>query len=494
MPVKRTYQTGQTIVQRGQIITPIIIEALQEYGLIQAQTRWQDALSATLLTLLACAFLVIYFQRNPVITRDLRGLVVITFLFLVFLFGARLTIPGHTIIPYAFPLMAFSLTLSALFGPTTAWVLTLPLAILVTYRLPFAFELTVYYILGSFFGILILRRAERLTHFFWAGGVISLVGAAIVTIYRLLQPTTDLLGLATLAGAAAFNGLASASISVLLQFVLAQFLGVTTALQLIELSRPDHPLLQYILRNAPGTYQHSLLVANLAEQAAEMIGADTHLTHVGALYHDAGKALNPGYFIENQIPGGVNPHDRLPPYESAAIIQRHVPDGLDLARKHHLPSRIQAFIVEHHGTLLTRYQYVRAVQQAGGDESQIDAEKFRYPGRRPQSRETALLMLADGCEARVRAEHPPDDESLRKIIQKLITERIVNGELTDSGLTLKDLESTLESFTATLRGVYHPRIPYPELEGPAAPQVEPQLEKQPAPLLAKSTDAGQNNP
>jgi len=487
-PVIREYQLGQTIVQRGQIITPAVFEALEQFGLVQAQSRWQDFLSALCLAALTCAFFAVYFQREAVMLADLRGLTLMAVLFLTFLYAARLSIPGHTILPYAFPVMAFSLTVATLFGPAVAWVLTFPLAILVTYRLPMAFELTIFYVLSSFFGIIVLRRAERLTRFFWAGGVIALVGAATVLIYRLLQSSTDLIGLATLVGAAAFNGLASASVSVLLQFALAQMLGLTTALQLIELSRPDHPLLQFILRNAPGTYQHSLLVANLAEQAAEAIGADIHLTHVGALYHDAGKALNPAFFIENQPPGSSNPHDALSPYDSAAIILRHVTDGLELARKYRLPRRVQQFITEHHGSLVARYQYVRAVREAGGDESRVDIERFRYRGQRPQSRETALLMLADSCEARVRAERPPDEASLRALIQKLINERVTSGELIDSGLTLKDLNHIVEAFTNTLRGVYHPRLEYPELKGGEAPAGET------SPAALASTASPTQNP
>jgi hypothetical protein len=260
------------------------------------------------------------------------------------------------------------------------------------------------------------------------------------------------------------NGVASSSLTILLQYFLAQFLGLTTPLQLMEISRPDHPLLQFILRNAPGTYQHSLQVANLSEQAAEQIGADTLLTRVGALYHDAGKALKPFYFIENQVSNSVNLHEELDPVTSARIIIQHVKDGLDLADKYRLPRRVKDFIAEHHGTMITLYQYYQAVEAAGGDENLVDEEEFRYPGPKPQSRETAILMLADSSEASVRAERPKDEDELRALLKKVIGNRLATGQLDETKLTLNDLDKIVESFTATLRGTYHPRIEYPKFD------------------------------
>jgi putative nucleotidyltransferase with HDIG domain len=290
----------------------------------------------------------------------------------------------------------------------------------------------------------------------------------VVWVYRLPLPATNLEILATLTLAAFFNGLASTSIAILLHSLLAQFLGLVTPIQLLDLTRPDHPLLRLLLRDAAGTYQHSLQVANLAEQAAERIGADPLLIRAGALYHDVGKALNPFFFIENQPPGFINPHESLDPVDSARIIIRHVPDGLELARKYRLPRCIREFIAEHHGTTLTRYQYYNAVKAAGGDESLVDTEQFRYPGPPPQSRDTALLMLADASEARVRAERPSDDESLRNVIKSVVSSRVTSGQLDETRLSLKDLNEIVDSFTATLRGVYHPRLNYPGTEQSAA--------------------------
>jgi putative nucleotidyltransferase with HDIG domain len=465
-PVTRSFAADQTIIQRGQVITESDYEALSQYGLTQPTNRWQDLASASLLTILTCAYAIIYLHRHPAITEGnlgLRNIVVLVVSFLLFLLIARLTIPGHTVIPYLLPVMAYGLMVSALFSPELAIVATLPLAILTTFGLTDALGLNLYYLISSIFGIFALSRAQRVTTFFWAALAISLSGAAVAIIFRLLTPTADWLGLATLAGAALVSGVASASIALLLHFSFAQFLGTTTALQLIELSRPDHPLLQFLLRNAPGTYQHSLQISNLVEQAADRIGADGLLARVGALYHDCGKALNPFFFIENQLPGNLNPHNDIDPQVSAATIIRHVTEGLELARKYRLPRRLLDFISEHHGTSITRYQYARAVEAAGGNESKVDQENFRYPGPRPQSRETALLMLADGAEARMRADHPKDEEELRALISNIVQNRMEGGQLVETSLTLRDLEEIIDSFTSTLRGVFHPRIQYPQM-------------------------------
>ncbi len=462
--ITRSYMTGETVVQRGKVIDATDMEALQELGLVQPVLGWKDIGSALALVLLAGSFLLFYFWRNRRLLEDLRGLALIALLFLVFLFGARLLTPGYSTIPYIYPIAAYSLIVSVLFGAETALITSLPLAILAAYGLSNALDLTLYYILGCLFGVLTLGRAQRITSFFWAGIAIACSGSLVVIIYNLNQPTSGWFEMVTLIGMSFVNGIASASLCVLLQFFLAQFLGLTTALQLMEISRPDHPLLQLILRNSPGTYQHSLQVANLAEQAAERIGADPLLTRVGALYHDVGKAREPAYFIENQLPGSVNPHDELDPFSSSQMILQHVQNGLELAQKYHIPRRIQDFIAEHHGTTIMRYQYAKAVDAAGGDREQVPMEKFRYPGPRPNSRETAILMLADGCEARMRADHPKDENELRLMIKNVVDNRMATGQLDKTDLTLRDLNEIVDSFTTTLKGVYHPRIEYPKLE------------------------------
>jgi putative nucleotidyltransferase with HDIG domain len=463
-PVTRSYAPGQIIAFKGQVLEEEEVEALHQLGLVGPGENLLEMVSATTLTLLLLVLLLFYLGRRQALWNgDVRKVGLMAVLFLGFLCSARLVIPAHTVIPYAFPLATFCLTIAVLFGVELAMVFALPLAILTTIGLPNALELTIYYTLSGMFGILAAGRARRLASFFWAGAAIAVAGSVIILIYRSPLPTTDRIGLLTLIGASFFNGLASASLTILLQNALAGFLGTVTPLQLMDLTRPDHPLLHILLQDAPGTYQHSLQVANLAEQAAEQIGADPLLTRVGALYHDIGKTRNPFFFIENQPPGSLNPHDDLVPEVSAGLVIRHVSDGMELGRKYHLPERILDFIAEHHGTAITRYQYCRAIEAVNGDERSVDADKFRYPGPRPRSLEVAVLMLADGSEARVRAERPENEEKLRILVEGLISDRVSTGQLDETELSLKDLTSILESFVATLRGMYHPRLTYPQL-------------------------------
>ncbi len=467
-PVTRSFMTNETILQGGKVITLTDYEALQQYGLAQPQNRWQEIVSSLGLTFLSAAVFAFYFLRNPsLFAGDLgmRKFTILVILFLLFLFVARVVIPGHAVIPYVYPVMGFALTISALFSAEMALISVVPLAFLIPYNLPDAQVLTLYYLLGSIFGVFALKKAHRLTSFFWAGAAIAISGAAVAIAYRIIQPTADWIGIATLAIAAVINGIASASIGLILHYYLAQVIGKTTALQLVELSRPDHPLQQLLMRNAPGTYQHSLQLANLVEQAAEVIGADATLARVGALYHDIGKIINPYFFIENQLPGNMNPHNDLDAETSAATIIRHVSDGLDLARKYHLPRQIYDFIEQHHGTTITRYQYIRALEAAGMNKDAVDVNKFRYAGPRPTTNEIALLMLADTSEARMRAEKPKDEVELQELIRSVVKDKLDLGELDDTRLTLQNLEEIIDSFTSTLRGVYHPRIQYPKSEG-----------------------------
>lgn len=464
-PIVVEYKTGQIIVLRGQIVTPAQLEALEQFRLIRAENAWQGYAGAGALVLGIAAYIRLYFSRRRMqFLFDGRSLTVIALIFVVFIVSARLSIPDRTVVPYAFPLAAMGLLIATLFGVEVGIVFSVAMSILAPYGLPNTLDLLPYYLVSSLIGVLVLGAARRVWTFFRAGIAIAISGVVVLVAFRIPFTPTDGAGLLELCGAAIFSGLASSSIALLSQYFLAQTLGLTTALQLIEISRPDSPLLQFFLRNAPGTYQHSLQVANLAEQGAELIGADALLTRVGAMFHDVGKAMNPMFFVENQPQGEINTHDDMDPAESAKTIIAHVTDGVALARQHRLPRRIDDFILEHHGTMITRYQYNQAVEAAGGDASNVDVEKFRYPGPRPRSRETALLMLADGAEARARAERPQDEETLRKVVMSTIESAQKQGQLDNTQLTLRDLGIIADSFVTILRGTHHPRVSYPQDE------------------------------
>ncbi len=467
-PVTQSYLQGQTIVLRGQLITEVIFEALTQAGLVQPKNPLFEYIGAAILVIMSAVMVVLYFRRRqPAILVDLRSLLLLAGLFLAFLFATRVIIPNRTLLPYLIPIPAFALLVSTLFGLERGMIFGLLMGILAAYGMPDSLGLLPYFVLPSLCGVLAMGYARRNMDFVYAFVAIGGAGMAVVAAYRLAFTEIDGIGIATLLGSALVYASVSSLLTLPMQYVLAQLLGVTTPMQLMEVSRPDGLLLNYFLQRAPGTYQHSLQVANLAEQAASRIGADPLLTRVGALFHDIGKAANPLFFVENQPSSHIDSHDDLPPEESSATIIRHVTDGLELARKYRLPPRLQDFISEHHGTMITRYQYNRAVQLAGGEASKVDENKFRYPGPKPRSKETALLMFADGVEARARAEHPKDDDEMRSLVRNVIESRQKDGQLSHTPLTQRDLSEIVDAFVTTLQVTFHPRLEYPKDAVPA---------------------------
>jgi hypothetical protein len=460
--VSKSYANGEMIVNRGDIVTPLDVEGLQTYGLLDAPNTARTVAIRALLVLILGGTWTLYAHR--VHGSQIRNVRLATMLSLIFIFVAfvmQLMLPDHTVLPYIFPAATVPMLLTIIFSPGMGIVTSMVIGALAGFLTPRGLEVSLYMMVSASLACLVIGRAERLSAFFWSGLVVAISGAFIVAIFRFPDPATDLLGKLTLLGAAVLCGMLSASLAFGFLLLVGSLLGMTTSLQLIELSRPDHPLLQLILNKAPGTYQHSLQVANLAEQAARSIGANALLTRVGALYHDAGKALHPQYFIENQIPG-QNVHDQLDPETSASVIIQHVSDGLDLARKYHLPQRVKDFIAEHHGTLGTSFQYNQALNAANGDSNLVDRKAFTYPGPRPRSRETAILMLADSVEAKARADVPTDEKELDKLVRWIIDDRLAQEQLSRTDLTLRDIDTIRRSFVSTLKNFYHPRLRYPE--------------------------------
>lgn len=462
--VQTNYATGETIIERGDVVEPIHIEALQHYGLLKTPDLWLEiAIRSLLVILLGMSIGLYIFRIHPEQLQDVRIMSTLAALFTVSTVAMQLMIPERTVLPYIFPSAMIPILLTVLIGPGLGILGALITGTLAGFLAPRGLELAIYVMFSGTMSALVIGRAERLSSFFWAGFASAIASVAVVIVFRFPDPATDLIGKASLLGAGILSGLLSASLGFGLLLLIGSLLGITTSLQLIELARPDHPMLQLILRNAPGTYQHSLQVANLAEHAARSVGANPLLTRVGALYHDAGKVLRPQYYIENQVPG-QNVHEQLDPATSAGVIIEHIRSGLELAQKYRLPEGIQAFIPEHHGTLETSYQYRTALDSAGGDSSKIDHADFEYPGPKPQSKETALLMLADGVEAKARAETPKNEVEIDELVRWVIENRLAQGQLESVDLTFKDLDAIRKSFASTLKGLYHPRIVYPEDE------------------------------
>lgn len=263
---------------------------------------------------------------------------------------------------------------------------------------------------------------------------------------------------------ALWSVIAGSLMTVLLPAVERVF-NVQTDLSLIELGDPAHPLLQELIRRAPGTYNHSITVASLAEAAAESIGARGLLVRVGAYFHDIGKMLKPGYFVENQTPG-QNRHDALVPAMSTLVIIAHVKDGADLARQNRIPESIIDFIQQHHGTTLVEYFYRQANEKRSQDpdSAEVDESSFRYPGPKPQSKEAGVLMLADAVESASRALKEPTPSRIENVVEELAMKRLLDGQFDESGLTLEEVRKVGESLVKSLTAVYHGRVKYPEQE------------------------------
>ncbi|MBC7810269.1 MAG: HDIG domain-containing protein [Burkholderiales bacterium] len=457
----RSFERGQIVVREGTRIDGADYEALNQLGLLRpAERRLQGIARAFLAVLIVMITAGLYIARfTPELYEHSRFLALLAFIFLLALIGARLFGVGGQI--YVYPAAALALLYVTVMGAEIAVIGTLGLALLMGLMANNSLEIAALVSVGGIIGALSLRRSERLNSYFFAGLVISLANTLVVTIFNLgALAASEETSITVLILYSLLNGILAAAASLVGMYIVTLLFNLPTSLKLVELSQPNQPLLQRLLREAPGTYQHSLQVANLSEQAANAIGANAELVRVSALYHDIGKMLNPAFFVENQA-DAVNPHDVLnDPYRSADIIISHVTDGDKLARQYRLPARVRDFIMEHHGTTRVAYFYQKAVDQAGSD-AEVDVEQFTYPGPTPQSRETGLMMLADSCESTVRARRPTNRQEIFDIVQEIFDARTRDGQLDSSGLTTSDIKTIRNIFVEMLQAVFHPRINYP---------------------------------
>jgi hypothetical protein len=455
-PVRVTVQRNEAVVRAGDPITTLDLEKLTELGLTEPVGEYLPVLGYALLAVLLSVLLVGFLWRfQPAIWQRPRSLVLFLLILLVSAVVLRLA-GDRTIAGYLVPTSAAVMLTGLLLGGAAGGAMAMSLAVLAGLVNSAALGPVVYVATGGFASLVVILNAERLNAFVRAGLVLALVNVAVVVSFGLLDGL-DATGIAQLALA----GLVNAALSVILAVggfaVLGNVFGILTVFQMLELANPANPLLRRLLLETPGTYHHSVMVGNLAERASETIGADPLLARVAAYYHDIGKMKNPLAFIENQA-GGPNVHDDLAPETSARIIAAHVRDGVDLAQEYNLPPQVAGFIPQHHGTSVMGYFHGKAVQE--GDEP--DADAYRYPGPKPQTREAAIVMLADGVEASVRSLPRKEDADIREMVDKIVDGRLADGQLDESNLTLRDIGRIRESFVEQLLGMYHQRISYPE--------------------------------
>ncbi|KPK03489.1 MAG: hypothetical protein AMJ56_19025 [Anaerolineae bacterium SG8_19] len=458
-PITQIVTEDQRILRVGDVVDEVDLEMLQQLGLLQQQLDWKRAFSALITALLAITTITLYWSLYFGNRKDTaRSLTILGVLLSLFLLSAKLLLSSQTIYSYLYPAAALSIIVAVIFEVRLSILVTIVQAILVGYIAQESLEMVVYASAGGILAVLTLRDAQRINALFRAGLVAALGNVAVILIFNLPKDVapTELLTIiifGIVSGAVLSAGLGLAGV-----FIIGGVFRIVTPLQLQELSRLDHPLLQELLRRAPGTYHHSIMVANLAEQAAEKVKANSSLVRVGSFYHDVGKMNRPPFFTENQ--NGGNPHDNLDPYSSARIIISHVTDGLELARRYRLPTKIRDFIAEHHGDRVLKAFYCKAVERAGS-EDEVDITRFKYKGPRPRSRETAIVQLADTVEATSSALRPNTEGDIEKLVKSIIDDHLKEGQLDNSDLTLGDIKTIRESFIETLQGRFHVRVKYP---------------------------------
>ncbi|MBI5031369.1 MAG: HDIG domain-containing protein [Chloroflexi bacterium] len=463
-PIYRTIEKGQAILRQGEVVTPLTIEALLATGFLRPQLSITDYLGPILFAVLLSVLLTIYMLhlRRPLITQG-RVLMLVAVLTLFFAAGVKFIGVESSWARYLFPISAGAMLLTVLVDSTTAVGVSFVLALAFGFLTHSSLEGVMYALTGCIIAALSLERIERLPSFLWSGLYVGVANAAVGSVFRVVERNIDVMAWAQMLAASIGNGALSGLLALGSLFIFGKVFDITTSLELLDLARPTHPLLKKLLLEVPGTYHHSLIVSQLAEQAAQRIGADGLLVRVGAYYHDVGKMADPQSFVENQL-DGINVHDTLGPRDSARIVIEHVSKGISLAKRYGLPARLIDFIPQHHGTTLAAYFHRKALK-ANGD-TPIDENDYRYPGPKPQSRETAILMLADGVEATARAERPTTPDGIRAIIDRIFSERLRDGQLDESDLTLRDLQVIKQAFFDILQGLYHPRVKYPEPEPP----------------------------
>jgi hypothetical protein len=471
-PVHSTIRTGQTIVRKGDPITEEDLEKINAFDLNRASLDAAKLVGWALLAAIFVSMLLAWVWRfRPSLWHRDNALLLVGLMLVVATFGLKLT-AGRSILAYFVPVAAAGMLIAILLDAGAATVVVAVLALLGGAVNGGSIEMATYIFVGGFVGILAVRRGDRLNPFVQAAVAMTVANVIVVSTFALLGEH-DLTGVFQLWTASVAAAVGSSVAAVGTFAVLGNLFGILTVFQLLELANPSQPLLRRLLVETPGTYHHSIMVGNLAERAAEAIGADPLVTRVAAYYHDIGKLANPLAFIENQA-GAENIHDQLEPETSATVLKQHVADGIDIAYKAKLPTALIAFIPQHHGTAIMSFFYARARENAAAPygglttaegakaAEAVNERRFRHMGPKPQSREAALIMLADGVEASVRSLSARDEPTIRAMVSRIIDERLADNQFDECDLTLRDVERIREAFVAQLLGMYHQRVAYPQ--------------------------------
>lgn len=459
---------GQTIISEGEIVNEDDILILTKLGLLESGFKWDQFLYIFFIsfaTLLLFGFYIYKFELK--VYRNVRKLVIISMLLVLFTALIRLFTTLSSIHlnfwNYLFPVIAASMLCTIIFNVPLGIMMTICLGIFSGIATNFDFSIALAYTVGGIFTTYLVSNVSQRSQVMRAGFISSLIlGFSFLTV-NLIRGEATIVAFYTVLGVV--NGIICAIITIgFLPFIESSF-NIVTAMGLLELSHTDQPLLKELLLSAPGTYNHSLLVGHLAESCAKAIGADSLLVKVAALYHDLGKMKKPEYFYENQV-GIENIHDRINPSLSRTIIANHIKDGIEIAIKNKIPKRVIEIISQHHGNSLITYFYKKqkdkeVAREANGSPEALEG-LFRYPSKKPQSKEAAILMLADSTEAAVRSIEKVTPKKIEQMVNDIVKSKFEDKQLDEADITLREINIIKNTLVDGLISIYHSRISYPE--------------------------------
>ena len=464
-PVMAGKQKGETIVTEGGIVTPLQEHFLKELGLADSFSgkTGSQVLGEALIVVALMVLASIYLREfQPKVYRDDRMLVLVFVILTIVSLLAKGLAPLFP--PYLIPVGGAAMLTTILVRPRAGIMMAITAGIITGIFV----NSPQYWIYAFMTGLAAVYLTAHISHRsdLTRAGLWLMLASGVIALAAGLMKGEVGSELLVNAGWGVVGGFAAIILTIgTLQFLELAF-NITTDMKLLELSNPTQPLLRELMVNAPGTYNHSIITGNLVESVAQKVGANPLLARTGAYYHDIGKIRRPFFFVENQY--GDNPHDKTQPNLSYLIITAHVKEGVEIARKHRLPQELVDIISQHHGTSLMSYFYSRAKEQ--DDNTTVAEHHYRYAGDKPKSKEAALIMLADAAEAAARALQKPTHNRLEQMVKKIVKERLRDGQLDESALTLADLETVTRGYTQTLTTMYHSRIEYPEIEVPIKPE------------------------
>lgn len=458
---KWTVEKNELIIEKGKRVNAChVAQMMQIPRFFRQGTTPTFFFGVLLLFMLLGLVAVIYISVmwKPDFLKDTKNIALILFniFFMLVMSDFVMRSPQPS---YFIPMASMAMLITLLAGPCIAFLSVVLMGILISFLVGGGIEVMMVLLVGSSVGIFFVKDTRRRARILWTGLLVGIAKfMAVVCVGLINGMDLDFYVKDGIWGMA--SGVVSGFIVMGLLPVFEHIFKISTNISLLELSDLNHPLLKKLSIEAPGTYHHSIMVGNLAESACDAIGANSLQARVGAYYHDIGKISKAEYFSENEM-GGPSRHANLAPSMSALIISKHVKDGSDLAKKYKLNSTITDFITQHHGDSLIAYFYQKALEKTE-EGVRLNEEDFRYPGPRPQTKECAIVLLADSCEASSRALDDPTPASIRNLVKKIINNKFVDGQLDECDLTLKDMNKIAESFVRVLMGTFHTRLGYPE--------------------------------